>query len=241
MKGITVKGVDADKHYEEFVVKMASPVDKNSFEVTSSMGWSLWVPNKKHLPLPGIGERGKCFGKGHGFPIRGLQCGERVYFYSTEKQFEKDRLKQIDKDKEKRKAKFQKGRKKFDARVKALPKEFQERMARFMKRKDWDWEFGDYELFVCEDAVKLARSCNMSIKELKKFYKLGHEAQMKIAEKAGVRVGDHSGNTYAMAVNLAWLYIDRPTYVVKMHGAMCPLVGCQGYGCWTATHKKGKK
>lgn len=45
----------------------------------------------------------------------------------------------------------------------------------------------------------------------------------------------HSGNTFGMAMRLAWLYIEHPDFVAKEHGAMVPLVGCKDYGC---THEE---
>ena len=47
--------------------------------------------------------------------------------------------------------------------------------------------------------------------------------------------GGHSGNTFGMAMRLAWLYIEHPDFVAKEHGAMVPLVGCKDYGC---THEE---
>lgn len=45
----------------------------------------------------------------------------------------------------------------------------------------------------------------------------------------------HSGNTFGMAMQLAWLYIEHPDFVAKAHGALVPLVGCKDYGC---THEE---
>jgi hypothetical protein len=49
-------------------------------------------------------------------------------------------------------------------------------------------------------------------------------------EVLGVSDG-HSGNTFGCALNLAILYLNEPEFVVKQHGALAVLVGCEKYGC----------
>ncbi len=46
---------------------------------------------------------------------------------------------------------------------------------------------------------------------------------------------EHSGNTFGVACKLAHCYAAEPDLVPKMHGALCPLVGCESYGCWSTT------
>lgn len=41
----------------------------------------------------------------------------------------------------------------------------------------------------------------------------------------------HSGNTFGMACRLAYLYLTEPENVIKLHGALAPLVGSKEYGC----------
>lgn len=53
------------------------------------------------------------------------------------------------------------------------------------------------------------------------------------------RFGEHSGNTFGAACKLAHCFVAEPHLISKMHGALCPLVGCEEYGCWSTV--AGKK
>ena len=90
---------------------------------------------------------------------------------------------------------------------------------------------------MCQEAVKLAKYLGMSRASFKAFQDLKHDEQMVKAKEAGMDVHNHSGNTYGMAVTLAFIYITKPDHVAKMHGALCPLVGCKDYGCWSTTEE----
>lgn len=41
----------------------------------------------------------------------------------------------------------------------------------------------------------------------------------------------HSGNSFGMALRLAYHYLTNPENVFLEHGALTPLVGCDDYGC----------
>ena len=60
---------------------------------------------------------------------------------------------------------------------------------------------------------------------------LGHVFNVD-KQKMIVPIDDgHSGNTFGCAVMLAILYVTSPEYIIKAHGALAPLVGCEAYGC----------
>ena len=44
---------------------------------------------------------------------------------------------------------------------------------------------------------------------------------------------EHSGNTFGFSVRLAYLMAERPDLIAMEHGALCPLVGCKDYGCYS--------
>jgi len=117
----------------------------------------------------------------------------------------------------------------LQSRVSKLPPEFQARFERFRRgNQRFDDDFGDYELFVCEQALTLARA--LGTQEAIADFK-----SMDISEQIAKVKGwseDHTGNTQGCAIRLAHHYVGhRPSDVTREHGALAPLVGCDAYGC----------
>jgi hypothetical protein len=128
--------------------------------------------------------------------------------------------------------KFGAGLAQYEADIAALPEAFQARFAFLRKKANWDPEFGPYEMFVCKEAVKITK-CLTSQADLKAFYDSSVEAQKRTVPT--LDFDQHSGNTFGSACKLAALFIENPALVVKGHGALCGLVGCETYGCWAST------
>ena len=182
-------------------------------------GWSIgfgsasfFCPGTSPIaPAAGMTARFYPGGIGRG-TVRGLFLnGERVFYRTAAAQKAHEEQQQKLKDAASR-AQWQEGLADYDRRVSALPKAFQERIAAFRAHNpDWGWRFGGYELFCCEQAALIL---------------------------VGETPGDgHSGNTLGTARSLATCFLKSPDVVVKMHGAMCPLVGCEDYGCYAARVK----
>ena len=112
----------------------------------------------------------------------------------------------------------------------ALPKPFRDRIQGFRnwKPETWKYNFEAYELFTCEQAVEIAKSLK-SPEEIQKFYKQSFEDQKK---RVPVLSDEHSGNTFGTACLLAKIYLTNPDLITQAHGALCPLVGCDDYGCF---------
>jgi len=240
---------DTDEQYRESVV--AEVVEAESgWILRDTDGWSILCPNEECTTTPKAGERVLFYGKGVGFEVRGIVVNGRVYRYQTaaeadaaDSAWRADRLKRLEKELEATRAER-------DARVAALPKVFRERVERFQRaRPDWRRDHEPYELFCCEEAVKIANYArgltfmNLNVHvdartqekwTLDRFYK-DTELQKAVLGKT---LEDHSGNTFGAACNLAQIFLDRPEFVVKQHGALCPLVGCEEYGCWAAVEGK---
>lgn len=116
----------------------------------------------------------------------------------------------------------------MDKQYEALPEVFRNRIDRFRSNNpSFRWEHERYELFVCEEAVDLANHIP-NPDELKKFFDLPHEEQIKIHPNLS---NNHSGNTFGATCSLAYLYLTNPDAVELGHGALCSLVGCKNYGC----------
>lgn len=157
-----------------------------------------------------------------------------LYRYRTREQQEEQDRKALEDSHAEKKAKWEDKRDETAARIAALPEPFRERIEFFMRRQDWGWNFGFYELFCCEEAVKIATALDTGEK-IEAFNKMKTDRQRQLVPKLSA---DHSGNTFGAAVHLAHCFVTRPQGVVQVHGTMCPIVGCKDYGCWSTTLSK---
>ena len=115
--------------------------------------------------------------------------------------------------------------------VENMPPLFRERIERFRRTKpDWGSNHEPYEVFVCEQAI-LFLNVLKPVDALRAFAAARHEEQRRLVPGLS---DEHSGNTFGAAVRLAHVAMERPELLPKMHGALCPLVGCKDYGCWAA-------
>jgi hypothetical protein len=204
------------------------------FLVATDMG-CLHVANPDRLPLPKAGDTVRFYGRGLGYPVRGVVVGDTVYRYRTEEEEQEAHARAVAERKAAKEREWHNNAHETAARVAALPEPFRVRFEFFLRRPEWGPAFGPYELFVCEEATKIAGACADS-EDVARFYDDRERQQ-------GVIADGHSGNTFGAACRLAALYLARPDYVPRMHGALCPLVGCDEYGCWATTEeaKRGRE
>jgi hypothetical protein len=87
-----------------------------------------------------------------------------------------------------------------------------------------------YEIFVMKEAVKIADTLKTP-EAVEAFARTSWEEQKRLVSLSV----DHSGNTFGAACRLAHVFLKEPALVPQMHGALCPLVGCESYGCWAST------
>ena len=156
--------------------------------------------------------------------------GARCYVYSYES--EEDYAASWERMREEENAKKERafdetGRAKQDAQFDGLPEEFQQRIVRFRRHcpkgeKHFRINFEPYELFVCEEAVKILKALED-----------GTIQAIEDTDLRGILSDDHSGNTAGACKMLARAALENPEYVVWAHGAMTPLTGCEEYGCVT--------
>lgn len=210
-------------------------------------GWSFWCESTLCAQAPVVGEIVRLVG-GFGFAIRGIEIGGRCYRYLTEEQEEARRQAEIAKARAERVAKAKAEREERDRKIAALPAPFQARIKRFQQTtEDWIFDHEDYELFVCEEAAKIIAAATSlktaratSVREARLFYKgwfsafsdASCDAQRQLVPSLS---DQHSGNTLGQAARLAFVYLtEQADYIPKMHGALCPLVGCKDAGCHAA-------
>lgn len=151
-----------------------------------------------------------------GHPVRGLFVRGQCVFYRTLVEQRAKEQAEIAEQHAADKAQFERDRASMDARFEALPDEFRRRILRFRAgNPDFRWRFESYELFCCEEAMKVLTEAPLS--------------------------DQHSGNTEGFARYLARIYAEQPEAVVTAHGALVPLVGCEAYGCTHEAAKGGGK
>ena len=204
-----------------------------TWTITDEDGWFLGVTKVEGVE-PKPGDIGRYYGRGIGSPVRGLDInGVEVYWESEEEYTARRLLEQTSRDADSKKV-WEAKRGQMDQALLALPEEFQMRILRFRKNlPDFGWKHEDYEMASCKDAALFAKTLTTP-EEVDTFQQMTYaEQRHKIPE-----MGDgHSGNTFAMACRLAWLYLKDPTLVWQEHAAISALLGCKDSGCEPITDK----
>ena len=190
---------------------------------------------------PKAGSVLRCFGRGFGYVVRGIGlidrrfAGEKrlvaLYRYETAEEEKENHARSVADKTQKSIEEWETKKGETAAAIAALPDVFRQRFEFFMRTPGWGPEFGPYEIFVMQEAVKMATRLG-SADAIAEFVKKSAEEQKRIIPDLGE---GHSGNTFGMACRLAHLYLKEPALVPKMHGALCALVGCETYGCWSQT------
>ena len=218
----------------EFQIAKVAEVKQGDggFELKRQDGWALFVQNPNNLPLPNVGDSVRFYGHGIGSTVRGVVCGENIYYYRTEEEDAEEHRRTIENMNLTKQRDFETNKPKWDEDLAALPEPFRARIERFMSRdSDWGWKFGPYEMFCCKEATKILNT--VTDKDvLAGFGKLDIEKQKQLIPDLDYE--NHSGNTFGASVFLARVYLEDEDLVPKAHGALCPLVGCQDYGCYAA-------
>jgi hypothetical protein len=225
------------KNDNQFEDKVLSEVKKfnDSYELKFNDGWCFSIDNKSGI-IPKVGDSIRTYGKGIGFTIRGFFVNGKKVYYRTESQQEQKHKNWCKKERKKKVTKLASEKDDRDTRVKALPESMQKRMQGFYERnKDFRIEFEPYELFCLEQAVAISNICKTD-KEISSFHDLSYEEQKKLVPEIS---DQHSGNTFGFSCLMARILLTgNDEYIIKNHGALCPLVGCNDYGCWSTTQKE---
>ena len=215
-----------DYQYQEYILHKVTK-EREGWELNLDGSLIFWCPGDSSV-IPHKGMLARLYGGGFGGITRGLFLNGQKVFYRTED--EQDLKNRQDNEDSQRKTKetFEDNKDDYFDRINKLPEVFQKRIAKFQNTNpDYDWKFGGYELFCCEQAVKLAdyfKSDNALMTWNKLDYK-EQEKQCPVLDKG------HSGNTFGVSIRLAHWYLSNPENVIAEHGALTPLVGCKEYGC----------
>jgi hypothetical protein len=208
--------------------------DGDGWSVQMENGWHIYAAPAidGHTPQPG--DTITLWGRGIGYVVRGVAIDDVVYRYESDEDYQTRSRREQDERDAKKRSEYEQAKRDNDARIDKLPRVFQKRIDGFRERRaDFGWQHEGYELFTCEQAAAFAEAFPDG-DALTAFNEMTYEQQ-----RAACPAMDdgHSGNTFGSAVYLARLYLDHPYMVPKAHGALCPLVGCDDYGCFAATEE----
>lgn len=198
---------------DEYDIAFIKAVDYENewgpYDITMHNGWSFSLSNKfaltsgKTTPQPGDFIRQ--WGGGIGQQIRGVQINDHMYSYKTNEMLREENKIWSDVWTWQKRVDFQKNEEKIRARIANLPQFFQDRIQRFINRdENFLADDAGYELFIYEEAVKLAAHFTTK-EEVEAFHKLSYPEQNEIWTDAAE---GHSGNTYGSAIHIAYWYLD---------------------------------
>lgn len=215
-----------DTEFKEVRIAKVGAEGKDGWSIQLDDGWSFFVPATSPIaPKPGMVAR--LYGRGIGYTVRGLTLDGVTVFYRTDAEQREQGRRDIERREQEQRYDFEKNRAEMDRRYRDLPEVFQRRLDKFRQNNpDFRWKFERYEMFCCEQAVAIAEKVKAD--DLSAFANLEWRQQKMIVPKLDE---GHSGNTFGCAVALARLYLSDSENVVKMHGALAPLVGSEEYGC----------
>jgi hypothetical protein len=213
-----------DQEYQERPISAVTE-RPDGWEIDTD-GWVFRVP--KEDVAPHVGDVARFYGRGIGYPVRGLALNGQVVWYRSE---EDDRLESVITQRQQDIVRIreyqQHGRAELDAQYATLPPVFQRRIDRF-RRNDPNFRWGSegYEMSCAVDAVKIAAWARTP-ERVKEYHDLTWEEQ-----KAAIPdiFQGHSGNSFAFACRLAHHYLTDSELVKQEHGALCILTGCDGDG-----------
>jgi len=189
---------------------------------------------KKYNIKPEVGQTLEVYGS-FGQTIQGICIDGKTAFFKGETSLENERQDWLRKRKKEEIEKFELNKNKLDEDYDSLPEVFKKRLDILRENnKNFRTEYEAYEMLCCLDAVKIANELK-TVEEYNKFVELDYDE--KLQKVKGLDEG-HSGNSFGCACQLAYYYITDPKYIYKAHGALCPLVSCKNYGCYTSTKSR---
>ena len=218
----------------EFEIKVVTEIckEKDGYSLTFSDGLSLSCP--LYSSKPRIGSIVRLYGKGFGYNARGIVIDGVIVRYRTVKGEARYNKQQVALERRRKIQEFRLNRADRDRRIAALPDIFRKRIRWFqLKGKDFRWDLESYELFCCEEAVKIINYVNKRKVDAEQALEIIEKARNSKRLQKAIRLdmGSHSGNTFGTALSLAKADVSDRWRIMWMHGAMAALTGCQAYGC----------
>lgn len=217
---------------------------------SSSYGHTITLANGSGFMLsaeygitPVVGQ--KCTLYSHqGALIHGVELDGQLVFYRDAEQRAADAQERTERIQREAAADLERHREDYARRIAALPEPLQRKIARMRaNNQDYDRDYLHYELFSLEEGIKIAQhittitgitqpsdpaEVELRWAALDEFGKAPWELQKDVIDSG------HSGNTFAVAMNIAAMVLDQDEFALEwMHGAMAGLAGCEQIGCHT--------
>lgn len=219
----------SDRQFQDSILSKVEDFG-DSWAITHSEGRTLCIP--RYAAVPKIGDTARFYGRGIGYPVRGVDIAGVEVYYSTEAEYAAKLQLEQDAAKMKRQAEYAAHRDNNTARINALPGPLQKRLFQFRERNpEFGSEFEGYELATAEMAAAVFHAAERRGEEsAEDWFKRFREAPWVNQEAIfGPACEGASGNMAEFAIRQAWLLTTAPDYVPKDHGALCILVGCERF------------
>lgn len=148
---------EQDTEFKEFPIEEVR-VESSGYIVAKLDGGWLGIGQKDGLPvMPEVGMIIRTYGRGLGYAVRGIDINGVEIRYQTPEQERQENERYLKDQYEKKRADFEANREKMDAAYEALPEIFRKRIEKFRSNNpEFRWEYEPYEMFCCEEAVKMA-------------------------------------------------------------------------------------
>jgi hypothetical protein len=214
--------------FSEGVIKRVAPFgDDTGWSVGFGDGWDCFVPDRGVEPQVGdtLTTFGWLYQSFHGQALNG-----RMLWYRSPEEVEAEHRAMVARMQAERRAKFEEDREQLDRDYDGLPPLFKMRIDRFRKANpNFRWEYEDYEMFVCTQAVLLAEWASEQTDPTAAIVDWNAKPYKEQLDAISGWSDQHSGNTHGCAVALAKEYVTHRERVPLMMGAMAPLVGSADY------------
>lgn len=194
------------------------------------------LPAAEGIEPPAAGDRVRFWpAPTWGTRIRGAALRGVVVFYRTPEEQDEMERGELAELQEREQAEFEEEKDDLDRRFDALPEPFRRRIEHRRERNpDFRWKHESYELFCCEEAIKIAavaREAEESAAWLREWWQSPAAAQAAAIPNLDPQ---HSGNTFSVAAHLALAWLRDDDAVVRSPGAQAGLYGLVAYGDATA-------
>lgn len=159
-----------------------------------------------------------------GSKVRGLDLNGQRVFYKTDDDLDREHKEMVAKLQKEKEERFKKEKTKLDKQYDKLPQCFKKRIDNFRKNNPkFRVDYENYELFCCSEAVLIAKTLKTPQK-IKEFRESNNRWNLVPKLNKG-----HSGNTMVVSTGMAYWYLQQPEAIIKIAGALSPLVGSREY------------
>jgi hypothetical protein len=238
-----------DGNFMDDTIAKVSEYDPGRFTVSQEGGLTFGaflVPGG--MEPPKVGDTYRLYGTtGLGGRVVGGDLRGEPCWFQTQAEVDAEHAEWMEQQTAKKVAEYAQNKDDLQAQYEALDPDLKFRIDRFVENcpEDWWVEFGGYEMFALQMADAIATKAKESDDPqgaVEFFRALPYGDQHEILADL-VDIGASSGNQFGYSCLVAHFLTmspgeDRAGLLRWGHGAMVPLVGCEGYGCRQPTDEE---